>query len=243
MARRFIVRDDDITRLNDKNIKIKGTEVKHIQVLRHNINDEIIVNENIYKIIDMTRDTIDLEYIKEALVIGVPKTNITLYIAFLKSDKMDYLVQKAVEIGVKRIIPFFSKNVVVKLDEKSKVKRREKLQKIADEACKQCGRMDTVNIEEFLNFNELKDSLKEDKIFFAYEASKDSLRREINDMKQRNINNIGIIIGAEGGFLESEAEELNKLDNVCCVSLGERILRAETAAINLLSILIYEMEE
>lgn len=243
MARRFIVRDDDITRLNHKNIKIKGTEVKHIQVLRHNINDEIIVNENIYKIIDMTRDTIDLEYIKEALVIGVPKTNITLYIAFLKSDKMDYLVQKAVEIGVKRIIPFFSKNVVVKLDEKSKVKRREKLQKIADEACKQCGRMDTVNIEEFLNFNELKDSLKEDKIFFAYEASKDSLRREINDMKQRNINNIGIIIGAEGGFLESEAEELNKLDNVCCVSLGERILRAETAAINLLSILIYEMEE
>lgn len=243
MARRFIVRDDDITRLNDKNIKIKGTEVKHIQVLRHNINDEIIVNENIYKIIDMTRDTIDLEYIKEALVIGVPKTNITLYIAFLKSDKMDYLVQKAVEIGVKRIVPFFSKNVVVKLDEKSKVKRREKLQKIADEACKQCGRMDTVNIEEFLNFNELKDSLKEDKIFFAYEASKDSLRREINDMKQTNINNIGIIIGAEGGFLESEAEELNKLDNVCCVSLGERILRAETAAINLLSILIYEMEE
>lgn len=243
MARRFIVRDDDITRLNDKNIKIKGTEVKHIQVLRHNINDEIIVNQNIYKIIDMTRDTIDLEYIKEALVIGVPKTNITLYIAFLKSDKMDYLVQKAVEIGVKRIVPFFSKNVVVKLEEKSKVKRREKLQKIADEACKQCGRMDTVNIEEFLNFNELKDSLKEDKIFFAYEASKDSLRREINDMKQRNINNIGIIIGAEGGFLESEAEELNKLDNVCCVSLGERILRAETAAINLLSILIYEMEE
>ena len=243
MARRFIVRDDDITRLNNKNIKIKGTEVKHIQVLRHNINDEIIVNENIYKIIDMTRDTIDLEYIKEALVIGVPKTNITLYIAFLKSDKMDYLVQKAVEIGVKRIVPFFSKNVVVKLEEKSKVKRREKLQKIADEACKQCGRMDTVNIEEFLNFNELKDSLKEDKIFFAYEASKDSLRREINDMKQRNINNIGIIIGAEGGFLESEAEELNKLDNVCCVSLGERILRAETAAINLLSILIYEMEE
>lgn len=243
MARRFIVRDDDITRLNDKNIKIKGTEVKHIQVLRHNINDEIIVNENIYKIIDMTRDTIDLEYIKEALVIGVPKTNITLYIAFLKSDKMDYLVQKAVEIGVKRIVPFFSKNVVVKLEEKSKVKRREKLQKIADEACKQCGRMDTVNIEEFLNFNELKDSLKEDKIFFAYEASKDSLRREINDMKQTNINNIGIIIGAEGGFLESEAEELNKLDNVCCVSLGERILRAETAAINLLSILIYEMEE
>ena len=243
MARRFIVRDDDITRLNDKNIKIKGTEVKHIQVLRHNINDEIIVNENIYKIIDMTRDTIDLEYIKEAPVIGVPNSNITLYIAFLKSDKMDYLVQKGVEIGVKRIIPFFSKNVVVKLDEKSKVKRREKLQKIADEACKQCGRMDTVNIEEFLNFNELKDSLKEDKIFFAYEASKDSLRREINDMKQRNINNIGIIIGAEGGFLESEAEELNKLDNVCCVSLGERILRAETAAINLLSILIYEMEE
>ena len=83
--------------------------------------------------------------------------------------------------------------------------------------------------------NELATEYYQDQLYKSKEAQE--------YLKQRNINNIGIIIGAEGGFLESEAEELNKLDNVCCVSLGERILRAETAAINLLSILIYEMEE
>ena len=243
MARRFIVKNEDINVLENNNINIRGPEVKHIQVLRHNVEDSIIVNENIYKIVSIGKDNIDLEYIKKAPQIGIPTSNITLYIGFLKSEKMDFLVQKSVEIGVKRIVPFFSKNVVVKLDEKAREKRREKLQKIADEACKQCGRMDTVKVEEFLDFKKLKSALNEEKVFFAYEASKDSLRNEIINLKERKLNRIGIVIGAEGGFDAKEAEELNKLENVCCVSLGDRILRAETAALNLLSILIYEMEE
>lgn len=243
MARRFIVKNEDINVLENNNINIRGPEVKHIQVLRHNVKDSIIVNENIYKIVSIGKDNIDLEYIKKAPQIGIPTSNITLYIGFLKSEKMDFLVQKSVEIGVKKIVPFFSKNVVVKLDEKARDKRREKLQKIADEACKQCGRMDTVKVEEFLDFKKLKSALNEEKVFFAYEASKDSLRNEIINLKERKLNRIGIVIGAEGGFATKEAEELNKLENVCCVSLGDRILRAETAALNLLSILIYEMEE
>lgn len=243
MARRFIVKDEYVSILDERNIKINGPEVKHIQVLRHNVGENIIVNENVYKISSIGKDNIYLEYIEKAPLTGIPTSNITLYVAFLKSEKMDYLVQKAVEIGVKRIVPFFSKNVVVKLDEKARQKRKEKLQKVADEACKQCGRMDLVVVGDFLNFKELKESLKEEKVFFAYETSKDSLRKEITDLKERKINNVGIIIGAEGGFTIQEAEELNSFKNVCCVSLGDRILRAETAAINLLSIIIYEMEE
>ena len=243
MARRFIVKDEDVSILDEKNIKINGPEVKHIQVLRHNVGENIIVNENVYKILSIGKDNIDLEYIEKAPLTGIPTSDITLYVAFLKSEKMDYLVQKAVEIGVKRIVPFFSKNVVVKSDEKARQKRKEKLQKVADEACKQCGRMDLVVVDDFLNFKELKESLKEGKVFFAYEASKDYLKKEIIDLKERKINNVGIIIGAEGGFTIQEAEELNSFKNVCCVSLGDRILRAETAAIKLLSIIIYEMEE
>lgn len=244
MARRFIVDKDNIQKQEDNIYIITGSEVKHIQVLRHDVGEKITVNDAIYKIIEMRRDSVILEYIKEAPVVGVPKTNITLYMAFLKSDKMDFVVQKAVEIGVKSIVPFFSSNVIVKLDEKDRLKRKEKLQKIADEACKQCGRTDTIEVLKPINFSELKSDLKkQEKVFFAYEASNDSLRKEIKDTKDRGLKDIGIIIGAEGGFTPKEADELENIDNVSCVSLGTRILRAETAALNLLSIIIYEMEE
>lgn len=244
MARRFIVDKDNIQKQEDNIYIITGSEVKHIQVLRHDVGEKITVNDAIYKITEMRRDSIILEFVKEAPVVGVPKTNITLYMAFLKSDKMDFVVQKAVEIGVKSIVPFFSSNVIVKLDEKDRLKRKEKLQKIADEACKQCGRTDTIEVLKPINFSELKsDLIKQEKVFFAYEASNDSLRNEIKDSKDRNLRDIGIIIGAEGGFTAKEAEELENIDNVLCVSLGTRILRAETAALNLLSIIIYEMEE
>ena len=105
MSRRFIVRNENIEESNG-NIVISGDEVKHIQVLRFNVGDVVHVNDSMYKIVSMTRDTIELEYIEKAQVLGVPKTNITLYMAFLKSDKMDFVVQKAVELGVSKIVPF-----------------------------------------------------------------------------------------------------------------------------------------
>lgn len=244
MARRFIVRENDIETISENELKIYGEEVKHIQVLRRNIGDNIIVNEGIYKIIDMKRDSVSLQFVENAPEVGIPQTNVTLYIALLKTDKLDFVVQKAVEIGVKKIIPFISSNVVVKLDDKVKIKRIEKLQKIADEACKQCGRTDKVYVENIVSFKELEKQLGESEVsLFAYEASNDSLRKELNEIKNKKIKNISIIIGAEGGFTSNEAEELKSIENVKCVSLGSRILRAETAALNLLSIVIYEMEE
>ncbi len=244
MARRFIVKDKDIVNRDTNIYEIFGDEVKHIQVLRFNVGQKIHINTSIYEIKKMTRESVVVEYIEDAQNVGVPTVNTTLYLAFLKQDKMDYVVQKAVEVGAKRIVPFFSSNVIVKLDEKDRVKRKEKLQKIADEACKQCGRTDEVKIEDFLSFNELLDKVSSlDKVLFAYEASNDSLRNELKEAKERKVVNIGLIIGAEGGFTPKEAEELKKIENISCVSLGTRILRAETAAINLLSIVMYEMEE
>ncbi|MBR2784422.1 MAG: 16S rRNA (uracil(1498)-N(3))-methyltransferase [Clostridia bacterium] len=244
MARRFIVSSNNIKELENEKICIYGEEVKHIQVLRFNVGDYIHVNDSIYKIDSMSRDTIELEFVEKAKVIGVPNTNITLYMAFLKSDKMDFVVQKAVELGVSKIVPFFSSNVIVKLDEKDRLKRQTKLQKIADEACKQCGRTDTVEVATFVNFKDLeKEFILEDKVFFAYEASKESLRVEINEAKEKDLKKIGVVIGAEGGFTPKEADELKEIENVAVVGLGERILRAETAALNLISIIIYEMEE
>jgi len=243
LARRFIVDNQNI-KSNGNEIIIFGDEVRHIQVLRYNIGDEIHVNSNIYKITHMSRNNITMEYLRQAEIIGIPSTKVTLYIAFLKSDKMEYVVQKAVEIGVSKIVPFFSCNVIVKLDEKDKIKRREKLQKVADEACKQCGRTDTVEITQFINFEQLQENFSnEESVIFAYEASKNSLRNVLNNCKRNKLKKIGIVIGPEGGFNSKEAEELKNIKNVSCVSLGTRILRAETAVVNLLSITLYELEE
>ena len=245
MARRFIVDEKDIKEIDETKITIVGNEVKHIQVLRHNINDEIIINEFICKILEMKKDSITLEKIAISPKIGEPNINLTLYIAMLKGEKMDLVIQKAVELGVKNITPFISKNVVVKLDDRAKVKRKEKYQKIANEACKQCGRSDLVNINDILEFNEILSNIsKENIVIFAYEKEDNkSLKDILSTCDTFNVKNISVIVGAEGGFTEGEADSLKYTENVECVSLGSRILRAETAAINLVSIVMYELDK
>lgn len=244
MARRFIVNKEDISKISENSIEIFGKEVKHIQVLRHNVGDVIIINEYDCKITSMHSHSIELEILQSTKSIGIPNIDVTLYIGMLKNDKMDFVVQKAVELGVKNIVPFFSKNVIVKLDEKGRVKRMEKFQIVANEACKQCGRTDTVKICNMEDFNNIINAQKEyDACILAYENDKTSLKDTINNIKEnKKAKSISIIIGAEGGFEKSEVDKLQKNNNLYCVSLGTRILRAETAALNLLSIVMYELD-
>lgn len=246
MARRFIVKSNDLNVIDNNNFVITGSEVKHIQVLRHNIGDEIVINKYVCKITKMTKDSVHVYVIKEAEEKGIPNINLTLYMAMLKNDKMDYVVQKAVELGIKKIVPFFSNNVIVKLDDKGKVKRREKLQIIADEACKQCGRTDSVDIADFISYKEMtKDLVNNNMNIFAYENNNESegLRKTLNLCKEEKYKNVGCIVGAEGGFDVKEAEEIASISNVKSISLGTRILRAETAALNIISIIMYELDK
>ncbi len=245
MARRFIVDEKNIETIENNKMLINGPEVKHIQVLRHNINDDIIVNEYICKIIEMTRDTVLLEKVAISPKIGEPDVNVHLYMALLKGDKMDFVIQKAVELGVKEITPFVSKNVVVKLDDKSKIKKHEKYQRISSEACKQCGRSDFVKINDIYEFSEVLNQVSsQNVVLFAYEKEDNKKLKDILSTCQTfNVKELSIIVGAEGGFTEGEADALRYLENVECISLGTRILRAETAAINLVSIVMYELDD
>lgn len=248
MARRFIVDNSDIKYFSkDENImEIKGKEVKHIQVLRYDVSDIIIVNEYVCKIVKMHSNYIELQIISNAKKQGEPFINLSLFVALLKGDKMDLVIQKAVELGVKTIVPFISKNTIVRLDEKSKVKKKSKYQIIANEACKQCGRTDLVRVENIITSNnELLDRLSEyDVNIFAYENEnkKSSLHETMEYVNKRKYRNISMIIGPEGGFLLDEAKDIKSLENTKCISLGTRILRAETAAINLISIIMYELD-
>lgn len=238
MARRFII-DKEINLEEDFNIV--GEEAKHIMVLRHNIGDKILVNDKLCEIKNITKQSVECIAVEQAEEKGVPSTKITLFQALLKSDKMEYVIQKAVELGVYKIEPFTSKNVVVKLDDKDKIKKGERWNKISLEASKQCGRSDIVNIEMVSSFSNMLDKLKEfELVIIAYENETNSLKDIIR--KNLDIKNIAIIIGAEGGFEQSEVEEVLKNNNSVSISLGDRILRAETASLNLLSILMYEFE-
>lgn len=241
MARRFIVSKKDMIDINEENFWIKGSEVKHIQVLRHNVGEDIVVNEYICKILQIKKDSIMLQKVKLAPEVGVPNIDLTLYIALLKGEKMDLVIQKAVELGCKKIVPFFSSNVVVKLDQKAVGKRKEKFQIIADEACKQCGRTDRVEILDFLSINDVVRNMENyDVNFFAYENEKVTIRETMNSCKSMRLKCISCVVGAEGGFTIDEAKILKENSKVKCVSLGTRILRAETAVFNLISVIMYE---
>lgn len=248
MARRFIVDNSDIKYFSrDENtMEIKGKEVKHIQVLRYDISDMIIVNEYICKIVKMHSNYIELKILGNAKKQGEPFINLTLFVALLKGDKMDFVIQKAVELGVKKIVPFISKNTIVRLDEKSRVKKKNKYQTVANEACKQCGRTDLVIVDDIITSNNtLLEKLSEyDVNIFAYEneSKKTSLHETMEYVNRKRYKNISMIIGPEGGFSLDEAKDIKSLENTKCISLGTRILRAETAAINLISIIMYELD-
>lgn len=247
MAKRFIVNEDDIKSLSDTEFEIVGKEVKHIQVLRYNVGDEIKINEYICLIKQMTKNSIVLQKNGQVEKQGEPTLNLNLYIALLKNEKLDYVVQKSVELGVKNIIPFVSKNVIVKLDEKAKQKRVQKLQIIANEACKQCGRTDIVKVSDIISFDELLKDIRNIPVnIFAYEKEKNVVKSVFSKVKndiQGYIDSISCIVGPEGGFTEEESSRLDTMENVYTVSLGTRILRADTAAINIISLIMYEFEK
>lgn len=248
MARRFLVDNEDIKYFSKEEnlIEIKGKEVKHIQVLRFNVGDTLVINEYVCKIQSMHSNYIELAIVGNAKKQGEPAINLTLYAAVLKGEKIELVIQKAVELGVKTISPFISKNTIVRLDEKARIKKREKFQVIANEACKQCGRTDLVEVHDIIDLDNITNLiLNTDINIFAYEneQNKLSLKEAMEYTKKKLYKNIAVIIGPEGGFTQDEARDLKNMENVKCISLGSRILRAETAAINLISVIMYELDK
>lgn len=165
-----------------------------------------------------------------------PNKRITLYLAYTKSDKMELVVQKSVELGASAVVPFISSRCVKIPDAKSAAKGNERMKRIAHEAVKQCGRAAEMEVTMPLSYKEFLESIgKHQLTVFAYECAETPLKPVL----QTDAEDIAIIIGCEGGFSEKEAEEIISA-GAKCISLGARILRAETAAIALLAIAAYE---
>ena len=163
------------------------------------------------------------------------KVQIDAAIGMLKNDKMNLTIQKLTEIGIMKIIPFFSKRCIVKINEK-----KDKWDLISKEALKQCQGVKFVEIPEPMKLKEI--NLKEyDLVIVPYEEDKENNLKNILKKIERNPQKILYIIGPEGGFSEEEIEYL-KEENCKIVTLGRRILRAETASIVVGGVLINEFQ-
>lgn len=239
MARRYFIKNSNQTK--NGVIEIIDEEYNHIvNVLRAKVNDELIVCDNsgvdyICSIFDIQKKKVVLKIMSKEQNKAEPIKNITIFQALLKGEKMEFIVQKLTELGATGFVPFSSKFVTVK----ESTTRLERLNKISVEAAKQCGRAKSLNILPVQNFKQVLHLLSDfDYVVFAYENAKDNLNLNLTNLK-----NVAIIIGSEGGFSTEEFEQLKLLKNVDTVSLGNRILRAETASISLTALLSYYMGE
>ena len=243
---KFFVKENQIN--NDK-IHILGEDVNHIaNVLRMKKEDEVQIcnqetGENyITKIISFSKDEIECEIVEKIIETVESNVDITLFQGLPKADKMEYIIQKNVELGVKHIVPVDMERSIVKLDEKTMIKKIERWQKIAEVASKQSMRD---IIPEIGNIVKLKDITKQDYdvVLVAYEnEEKNMLKQELKKLQRKDRYKIAIVIGPEGGISEKEIEILKNM-GTSFVSLGKRILRTETAGIVMSGNIMYELED
>lgn len=246
---KFFVKKEQI---NEKTIEIKADDVKHIRnVLRKDIEDEIEIcnedNGNNYKckIKQINQESIVCEIIKQVESKAESQINVDIYQGLPKADKMELIIQKSVELGVHAIIPTNMKRCIVKIDAKEEHKKIERWQKISEVAAKQSGRDMIPKVENITNIKNIINNKQYDAIIVAYEEERENtLKQELTRLKniKKEKYNIGIVIGPEGGIDQDEIEIL-KQSGAKIVTLGQRILRTETVALNILSIIMYELEE
>lgn len=246
---KFFVEDSQI---KNNIIKVIGKDVNHIKnVLRAKKGDEIeICNlstqetflcniEQIYKQQIICQILDNIKQNSEANI------KVTIYQALPKSDKMEYIIQKSVELGVYNIIPLEMNRCIVKLNEKDKLKKIQRWQKISEVAAKQSGRNMIPKINNIVNIKNVCNLCDEyDIVLVAYENERENhLKNEIIMLKsilEKQLK-IAVVIGPEGGIEEKEIELL-KNSGAKIITLGKRILRTETVALNILSIIMYELE-
>lgn len=169
----------------------------------------------------------------------IPK--ITLFQGLPKGDKIDFILQKNTEIGVTKFVPMITERTIVKLSSKKVKKRLKRWTKIVKEASKQCMRIDIPEVKQPISFNKAVSYFKNyDLVLIPWEQEKKvSVRKTIKNL-DRNITNIAVLIGPEGGFSVDEVEMAKRFGAVS-VTLGPRILRTETAGIVISSLLLYEI--
>lgn len=243
---RFFIKEEQI---HDGMIEIMGSDVNHIKnVLRMKTGDKVYLSngsdlEYECSLSEWTQDSI-LAKIEDVhgMETELP-AKITLYQGLPKGDKMELIIQKAVELGVHEVIPVATRRAVVKLDGKKEENKIRRWQAIAESAAKQSKRMYVPEVRHVMRFSEAIEHAKElDVVLLPYELAKDMKEtKKIIDQIEPG-QSIGIFIGPEGGFDEEEVRMAADM-GARAITLGKRILRTETAGLTVLSVLMFALEE
>lgn len=243
---RFYVSADQLA---EKEVFISGGDVNHVKnVLRLEVGDWIVAcdgngTDYVSRIQSICSDEV-VASIEKVQPTGTElPVRITLFQGMPKKDKLELIIQKAVELGACEIVPVMTKRTVVKLSEEKKInKRLERWQSIAYAAAKQCDRGIIPTVHKPVSYEEalaMADQLDYNVIPYELQTGMEEARKIVDQAcKQRSL---GIFIGPEGGF-EPEEVERAMTRNIHPMTLGKRILRTETAGMALLSILMFQMQ-
>lgn len=226
-------------------MQIQGGDAYHLgKVLRMKPGDEVVLvgtdgQTCRAELTDIQPDKVEASLLEVLREHREPPVNVYLAQGLTKNDKMDFIVQKAVELGVAGIIPLALEHSVVKYDETKKENRRQRWQKIAAEAAKQCQRMVIPEISPISSLQGLFEGLASDiEVIMLYEGQAPQGLKTV--LQSCEISSYVLLIGPEGGFSSSEVEYC-RLHGAKIVKLGPRILRTETAAVAAITALMYDL--
>lgn len=234
--------------IKENKIFMQGSDVNHIRnVLRMKPGEDVRVNDGRGKtylccISSYEEQTAVLDILKELDSDTELPSRIILFQGLPKGDKMEWIVQKAVELGAYSIVPFAAKRSVVKLDEKKAVKKQARWQLIAKGAAEQSGRGIIPEVSTVRTFAEALGMAGElDVVLIPYELE-EGMKETARVLENIECGqSVGIFIGPEGGFEEEEVERAKEA-GAYAITLGKRILRTETAGLTTLSVLMYHLE-
>lgn len=231
----------------DKTVFIAGADYNHIKnVLRFKVGERFLASvngkSNLCELKEFLGDQVVAEIIEEDYQDTSLPIEIHLFQGLPKSDKFEFIIQKAVELGVEKIFPVQTERSIVKLEDKKKEAKTARWNAIAESAAKQSKRTSIPKVECAISFKKALEQSKDlDLLLVPYEnkegisATKEAFSLIKKDMK------IGVIIGPEGGFSQAEID-LAESFGAKIISLGKRILRTETASIATLSALMLHAE-
>ena len=234
----------------DKTVTIMGSDVNHIKnVLRMKVGEELAVSNGVdgreYRcaIASLEEESVicELRFVKED---GVElSSQVYLFQGLPKADKMELIIQKAVELGVHAVVPVAAKRCVVKLDDKKAKSKIARWQSIAEAAAKQSKRRIVPEVTEVMSFKEALAFVKDfDVKIIPYELAENMSKTKEIIEGLRPGQKIAVFIGPEGGFEEAEVQSAMGM-GVEPVTLGKRILRTETAGFTVMSWIMYKLEQ
>lgn len=243
MPHRFFVDPGQIT---GDLIRITGPDVQHIsKVLRLKEGAELIVAdgtglEYYGRITSLGKWEVMVSVSQKQQAQSESPVKVTLLQGIPKGDKMELIIQKCTELGINRIVPVVTKRTVVQLSEEKARTRRQRWQRIAEEAAKQSQRARIPVVEEVIPLAEALVRYGNQPLLVPWEEEKAQTMKEVLKAQRGKCSQLALLIGPEGG-LDPEEVALAKAQQAWAVTLGPRILRTETAGLAALTMILYEL--